>query len=156
MPIIHWKQQLQREKLICSTSLPWISQCRGCNRAGVWDNCCLNVRFPLVQHRKANPFAFPQWSRCFSSTQYQNMFKDSYSEEAICEEEIYYMNIIINLKKHSQTLLKVCVAILKVMILCMVLVKSFLCDLFIAMGFAFGFEQDFSKECDRSLCWLNV
>lgn len=38
----------------------------------------------------------------------------------------------------------------------MVLVKSVLYDLFIAMGFAFGFEQDFSKEYDRSLCWLNV
>lgn len=83
------------------------------------------------------------------------MFKDSYSEEAICEEEIYIYEYNNQLEEtFSNSTQSVC--ILKVMILCMALVKSFLCDLFIAMGFAFGFEQDFSKECDRSLCWLNV
>ncbi len=155
MPIILLNQQLERETgLFCIA--PMDKSMQGCNRPGVRDNCCLNVRLPLVQHRKANPFAFPQWSRCFSSTQCLNMFKGSYSEEAICEEVIYIYEYNNQLKKHSQTLLKVCVAILKVMILCMARVKSFLCDLFIAMGFAFGFEQDFSKEYDRSLCWLNV
>lgn len=72
-----------------SVSLPWISQCS----SAIGQEYGIIVVWMYASHEysteKHTLFAFTQRSQCFSSTQYQNMFKGLYSEEAICKEVLY-------------------------------------------------------------------